>query len=350
MPKEILIEFNGKVANIKDHCREIGINYGTLASRHQKTGKLYLECLEYYTNNSVKPKQLSFNYNGNVLNLREYCEKLGLNYHSVLGYKYKHKDLSYDEVIANCLANKNKRKIKHKKLYEKYQSMLDRCYNPKNIRYHRYGGREIKVCDRWLNSYFNFEDDLQESFLAHLEKYGIKDTTLDRWPNRNGNYTIDNVRWATREEQANNKDINISFPCGQSLYSVCKRINKNYNTIRGRLRSGWTLEEALLVPIASKPVDHKDTIKYRCAEIGLNYNTYQQRRKAGKSKEEALTLPLNKHNYKYFLSTGEPLDLFCKRNNLPCETIRKRIRRGQSVDEAILKYIKKHNIEVTYEY
>lgn len=284
-------------------------------------------------------------FNGKWASIKEHCQDLELNYLTVLNYKCKHKESTYEQVFNHYLAYKNKRKIKYKKLYEKWRSMIDRCYNPKNVRYYRYGGRGIKVCDRWLESYFNFEDDLYKSFLEHVEKYGIKDTTLDRWPNQNGNYELLNVRWATKEEQANNKDMNISLPCGQSLYKVCKRIGKNYNTIKGRLRRGWTLEEAILVPI-----NKRNNIKQKCKELGLNYYTYQQRRKKGMTEKEALTTPINKHNYKYYLLTGEPLDLFCKKYNIPCEAIRKRIRRGQSVDGALMGYLKRHNIELYKEY
>lgn len=72
--------------------------------------------------------------------------------------------------------------------------MKKRCNNPKNHNYPYYGGRGIRVCERW-NDF--------ENFLADM---GVRPegTTLDR-KNSNGNYEPDNCRWATKVEQRNNR-------------------------------------------------------------------------------------------------------------------------------------------------
>ena len=84
--------------------------------------------------------------------------------------------------------------------YRSWMSMRMRCSNPTVNGYSRYGGRGISVCLRW-----------QRSFLAFLADMGIrpKGKTIDRWPNKDGNYTPSNCRWATAKEQAANRNRRI---------------------------------------------------------------------------------------------------------------------------------------------
>lgn len=84
--------------------------------------------------------------------------------------------------------------------YSAWLSMKARCYNPNNNEYHNYGGRGIKVCDRWLNSF--------ETFLKDLGSRPSNKHSLDRFPNKNGDYEVTNCRWATIEQQNNNLRTN----------------------------------------------------------------------------------------------------------------------------------------------
>lgn len=90
------------------------------------------------------------------------------------------------------------------RFYVLWTSMKRRCYNPNSLDYVDYGGRGIAVCDRWKDSFENFRDDMYESYLKHVEEFGEKDTTIDRI-DVDGNYELSNCRWATWQEQFNNK-------------------------------------------------------------------------------------------------------------------------------------------------
>lgn len=80
--------------------------------------------------------------------------------------------------------------------YESWSAMKSRCNNPNHDSWKNYGGRGITVCDRWLHSFENFLADMGER---------PEGKTLDRFPNRDGNYEPSNCRWATVAEQNANR-------------------------------------------------------------------------------------------------------------------------------------------------
>lgn len=84
--------------------------------------------------------------------------------------------------------------------YRNWQSMKSRCYNKNLKKFHLWGGKGVTVCERWLNSYENFIEDMGRKPTAKH--------TLDRYPNPNGNYEPSNVRWATQKQQGANRRDN----------------------------------------------------------------------------------------------------------------------------------------------
>lgn len=81
-------------------------------------------------------------------------------------------------------------------LYKRWKSMKARCNQKSYHAYARYGGRGIKVCERWEKDFMNFYNDMKDTYFEGAE--------LDRI-NNNGNYTSENCRWVSHEENCNNR-------------------------------------------------------------------------------------------------------------------------------------------------
>ena len=79
--------------------------------------------------------------------------------------------------------------------YRSWRSMIDRCTNQNDRGWKYWGGRGVTITPRWLQF---------EGFLADMGERP-EGMTLDRFPDRNGNYEPGNVRWATAKQQANNR-------------------------------------------------------------------------------------------------------------------------------------------------
>lgn len=120
-----------------------------------------------------------------------------------------------------------------------WQMMIQRCTNNKHKSYPRYGGRGITVCQRWLDSFENFLSDV-----------GIRPSvehTLDRIKNHIG-YQPDNCKWATPLEQGQNKCNNrLITHNGLTLTESewCRRIGLSKGTISRRIKSGYSVEQAM---------------------------------------------------------------------------------------------------------
>lgn len=109
------------------------------------------------------------------------------------------KEVNRGEIKScGCLKKERNHGLSKHPTHRAWYSMIRRCYWKGHEWYHRYGGRGITVCERWLESYDNFVEDMGE----------VPDgLTLDRIDN-NGNYCKENCKWSTWIDQRNNKSNN----------------------------------------------------------------------------------------------------------------------------------------------
>lgn len=124
--------------------------------------------------------------------------------------------------------------------YVSYIEMLKRCYDESVIRYPQYGGRGIKVFDKWRESFVRFLTDMGER---------PEGTSLDRIDN-DQDYTPENCRWATRQEQHSNTQRTVLLSDTQghrrTLAEWVRETGIPRNTLRRYVRDhGLTLEQAI---------------------------------------------------------------------------------------------------------
>jgi hypothetical protein len=122
-------------------------------------------------------------------------------------------------------------------------AMKGRCNSSYVAGYKSYGGRGIKVCDRWKDSYLNFLEDMGRKPSARH--------SLDR-KDVNGPYSPENCKWSTPEEQSLNKSNTVRMTLnGETLPLIewSHRTGIKEGVLRRRKRNGWPDERALTTPI-----------------------------------------------------------------------------------------------------
>jgi hypothetical protein len=178
------------------------------------------------------------------------------------------------------------------RLYNTWTQIKQRCTNKNNERYEDYGGRGVKVCDKWMNSF--------DAFREWSLKNGYRDNlSIDRI-DVNGDYEPNNCKWSTDVEQQRNKR------------------NNRFVTINGESK---TLAE--------------------WAEIsGLPYKTLQRRIYTG-CKQDNLLAPLGKaYKYKFLIRINgveKTMNAWAKEAKLPFSTIKRRYQRGVRGENLVKK-------------
>ena len=125
------------------------------------------------------------------------------------------------------------------RIYRIYNDIKNRCYYENDKYYNIYGGREIIMCDEWLNDFM--------TFCNWAIKNGYKENlSIDRI-DVNGNYEPNNCRWITNKEQANNTRKNHFVTYNNETHTLkewSEILNINYGTLKSRIKRGWDIHKA----------------------------------------------------------------------------------------------------------
>lgn len=171
--------------------------------------------------------------------------------------------------------------------YTVWKDMIKRCQNQNHKHYHRYGGRGISVCDRWLSF---------AAFLSDMGERPSKELTLDRI-DCNGNYEPANCRWATWEQQQNNRSSNRLITRSgktQTISQWAKEAGLNPRTLGTRLNKGVDPDSELFLSAAlddSRMVEYQGRSQTATAwakELGINSSTFRKRLDRGWTVERAI--------------------------------------------------------------
>ena len=146
-----------------------------------------------------------------------------------------------------------------------WYGMLHRVNNPKNTNFKNYGNRGIVVCDSWLD-FDTFYKDVESGYQEGL--------SLDRIDNNKG-YFPDNIRWATKKEQARNKRNNAKLSDGRFAYDVSE---VSHSQLRKRMYSGMSRDEAALTQARNRHLMPSGEFASDVALAhGVSVNTFNMR-------------------------------------------------------------------------
>lgn len=144
-------------------------------------------------------------------------------------------------------------------LYKIWKAMKSRCYNLKDKRYTNYGGREITICDSWLENYQQFKDwAIEQNY-----KDGLSIERIDV----NKGYNPKNCKWIEIKEQANNKTNTVIIEYNnekKSLRDFCIQYNLSYKAVYWRIKKGWDLDKVFKT---KTPTEYRGT---RCQKKRKN--------------------------------------------------------------------------------
>lgn len=223
------------------------------------------------------------------------------------------------------------------RLYSIWCNMKDRCNNPNNNHYHRYGGRGITICPEWVSDFSSFESWA----LAH----GYNDElSIDRINNDAG-YRPENCRWVTNKVQQNNKSTNHLITYRGKTMNVIEWAEETEipaDTLYDRLGYGWTLDEVFNKPIKRCNVEYytyegaSHTLSEWAQIKDIKYDVlYHRVVDQHISFEEALTKPVGRGKVE-LNGRWDTIANFAKEYDISVETVRYRMKQqGMTLEQAL---------------
>lgn len=156
---------------------------------------------------------------------------------------------------CGCLRSTSQIKHGHAKggdttlTYGSWKSMKERCDNPNGKNYKYWGGAGVKICSRW----YDFDN-----FIADMGERPSVLHTIDRFPNKDGDYEPGNCRWATKKEQANNQRNNVVVEFDEVKMTLGQWSDKLgiRRTVLGNRIKNMGVERALTEPLRKKRPNH----------------------------------------------------------------------------------------------
>lgn len=190
-------------------------------------------------------------------------------------------------VSCGCYAKTKKSCVTHGEshtyLHNIWCGMNNRC-NPNHKDSENYGGRGIRVCDEW-SSY--------EAFADWARNNGYEEGLSIERKDVNGNYCPENCTWIPLEKQARNRRTThwVEWQGREmSLAEAAEISGLPYKQVHARLKSGWSLEEALTKPLCDPYA--RSELHEKCDELGLDYHVvYNRIYTYGWDVEHALSTP-----------------------------------------------------------
>jgi hypothetical protein len=124
--------------------------------------------------------------------------------------------------------------------YRSYKSMKNRCLYECTPGYDRYGGMGIKISDEWVHSFEKFLEDMGPKPTRHH--------SIDRFPDKDGDYCKENCRWATMKDQSRNRSSNTTITHNGKCLCIAEWseiTGLSHSVISRRLRKGLPVNRVL---------------------------------------------------------------------------------------------------------